>query len=175
MTQGTLRERADVRADEIIRLLEEQESSKIRSMDLVEQKASSLALRDAYFMARMPVTRQLICDLIGRQRDSTNLHTLLHALDDCLVGVRASAADAIGKIFGYVDRPPLDRREEVLARLMVAWHAEKSDDVRSTLVQTLALLGDARVVPLLRELLGDSSARIRTQARWGLRFLGALK
>lgn len=119
--------------------------------------------------ARDPVSRQVLCDVLGDRKEEDSIPALLERLDDPAVGVRSSAADALGKVFGYVDVPPPPaRRREALEALLVRWEVEESDDVRSTLAQTLALLGDPSVRPLLEAAADHPDRRVRGQARWGL-------
>lgn len=119
--------------------------------------------------ARDPVSRQVLCDVLGDRKEEPSIPALLERLDDPAVGVRSSAADALGKVFGYVDVPPAPaRRREVLDALLVRWEIEESDDVRSTLAQTLALLGDPSVRPLLEAAAEHPDHKVRGQARWGL-------
>lgn len=140
-------------------------------MDQLEAVVSGRETALALTMARNADTRQSLCDLLGRLRDPDGLDALLVALRDDSVKVRAAAADAIGKVFGYVSDPPLDRRDHTLEQLIERWRVEASDAVRSTLAQTLALLGDPVVRPLLEAALDAADYRVRGQARWGLGYL----
>ena len=96
------------------------------------------------------------------------------ALSDDAESVRAAAADAIGKVFGYVEQPPAHRRADVTAALLRRWRVEESDAVRSTLAQTLALVGDPSVRAALESAVDHPDRRVRGQAAWGLRHLANL-
>jgi|GEM_PF-2621734 len=122
--------------------------------------------------ATTPFVRMLLCDLLGQMRAATTIDALLTALSDTDSRVRAAAADAAGKVFGYVDEPlgPATRdrvRQTLEERIAV----EDSDAVLSTLMQTAALLGDPSVRPLLESRLDHPDRRVRRQAAWGLDYL----
>jgi periplasmic divalent cation tolerance protein len=105
------------------------------------------------------------------ERDTPDFDVLVEALEDDDVKVRAVAADVLGKVFGYVETPPAEKRPAALEALLARWDREKSNDVRSTLAQTLALLGDPSVRPVLEAALDDGDPRVRRQASWGLEYL----
>lgn len=105
------------------------------------------------------------------ERESPNVDLLLEALDDDAAEVRQVAADVLGKVFGYVDHPPAEKRSAAVSALLARWEREQSDAVRSTLAQTLALLGDPSVRPVLEAALDHADRRVRGQARWGLNYL----
>lgn len=116
-----------------------------------------------------PESRQMLCDVLGDRKEAAAVPALLGRLDAPEVGVRAAAAEAVGKVFGYTDAPPSpERRREVLGVLLARWEVEESDAVRSTLAQTLALLGDPAVRPVLEAAVDHPDRRVRGQARWGL-------
>lgn len=106
------------------------------------------------------------------ERATPDIGLLIAALDSGDVSVRAWAAQVIGRVFGYRQSPPpaQDRRAAVEA-VLARWGREETAEVRSTLAQTLALLGDARVRPILASALTDSSSMVRNQAAWGLQYL----
>jgi periplasmic divalent cation tolerance protein len=106
------------------------------------------------------------------ERSEPDIGVLVEALDDDDVTVRADAADALGKVFGYMETPPsAEKRSMALDALLSRWDREESNGVRSTLAQTLALLGDPSVRPVLESALNDDDPRVRGQARWGLEYL----
>lgn len=116
-----------------------------------------------------PESRQMLCDVLGDRKEVSAAPALLECLDDPEIGVRAAAAEAVGNVFGYTDAPPSpERRREVLGVLLARWEVEESDAVRSTLAQTLALLGDPAVRPVLEAAVDHPDRRVRGQARWGL-------
>jgi HEAT repeat protein len=134
-------------------------------------EVSQTDLSESLLLAPTPRMREAICNLIGDMRAPAAIDSLLRALHDSDSGVRGAAADALGKIFGYVNDPPLVRRDDVLTALAAAWSSEASIDARSTFAQTFALLGDQSIRPLLEDALDDPDPRVRGQARWGLEYL----
>src|SRR5581483_11621809 len=118
-------------SEEIIIALEHEDLPGIEVMNQLASMGFNPALLTAYDRTTNADTRQAICDLLGRIADPAGLDTLTHALNDDNVAVRASAADAIGKIFGYVESPPVERRAEILRILLDRWRLDDSDAVRS--------------------------------------------
>jgi periplasmic divalent cation tolerance protein len=97
---------------------------------------------------------------------------LIAALDEDDLSVRAWAAQVIGKVFGYRKNPPPDEDRRVAVDAVLSrWGREETAEVRSTLVQTLALLGDLRARPVLESALTDSNSMVKNQAAWGLKYL----
>jgi HEAT repeat protein len=161
-------------AERILRELEDGEVSPAfaqRRLHRLERAASVAAVSLALARARIPRVRRILCDVLATRKDPAGLDALLAALDDPDAAVRAAAADAIGKVFGYVDSPPLEHRDRTLAALTSRWRVEEAASVRSTLAQTLALLGDPAVRPLLAAALDDPDRMVRGQSRWGLDYL----
>jgi HEAT repeat protein len=158
--------------EQILTRLEEsrqQEGGSFAVYDHLVRDESLSTVIAALRAARDPVSRQVLCDVLGDRKEEPSIPALLERLDDPAPGVRSAAADALGKVFGYVDvPPPAARRREVLDALLVRWEVEGSDDVRSTLAQTLALLGDPSVRPLLEAAADHPDHKVRGQARWGL-------
>jgi hypothetical protein len=137
----------------------------------LQRSTTGSDLASALRLAAVPRIRQVICDLLGKKRDPNTLDALVDALSDSSTSVRASAADAIGKVFGYVENPPVGHRARVVRALLDRWAGEDSDAVRSTLAQTLALVGDQSVRPVLEAALDHPDRQVRGQAAWGLRHL----
>jgi periplasmic divalent cation tolerance protein len=106
------------------------------------------------------------------ESDTPDVGLLITALDEDDVSVRAWAAQVVGKVFGYRESPPPDGdRRAAVDAVLARWEREDTAEVRATLVQTLALLGDARARPILETALTDSNSMVRNQAAWGLRYL----
>jgi HEAT repeat protein len=141
-------------------------------MRMLEREADPRVLAEALATAEHPFTRQLLCDMLGNIRAGVAVDVLLGVLSDDDVEVRAAAADAIGKVFGYTQTPPpAEVRSAAREALLNMWEHEESGSVRSTLTQTLALLGDPSVRAILERALDDSDERVRRQASWGLEYL----
>jgi periplasmic divalent cation tolerance protein len=97
---------------------------------------------------------------------------LIAALAEDDLSVRARAAQVIGKVFGYRKSPPPDRdRRAAVEAVLARWEREETAEVRSTLAQTLALLGDTRARLVLESALTDTNSMVRNQAAWGLRYI----
>ena len=76
------------------------------------------------------------------QSDTPDVGLLIEALDEADISVRARAAQVIGKVFGYKESPPPDEdRRAAVDAVLVRWEREETAEVRSTLAETLALLG----------------------------------
>jgi periplasmic divalent cation tolerance protein len=106
------------------------------------------------------------------ESDTPDVGLLIAALDEDDASVRARAAQVIGKVFGYRKNPPPHEDRRAAADAVLAqWEQEPTAEVRSTLAQTLALLGDPRARPVLESALADSSSMVRGQAEWGLGYL----
>jgi HEAT repeat protein len=162
-------------AERIVDALERPVSDRRPEMDRLAREADVAGLVSALTVAKRPLTRQLLCDLLGRIGDPAALDALLGALNASEIGVRASAADAIGKLFGYQPGPPIERRDETLAALLSRLDDEDSNSVISTIIQTLALLGDPAVRRVLESARGSEDPMVRRQAEWGLEYLERLQ
>ncbi|WP_442932304.1 HEAT repeat domain-containing protein [Micromonospora sp. NBC_01699] len=158
-------------ANEIVLALSGECSDRRSLMRELVTKAEAPELVQALRQAETPFLRQLICDLLARLRNPVALDTLLECLVDPSSSVRVAAADAIGKIFGYVDSPPTGQRPKVFAEMVARLAEESAPSVRSTLLQSLALLGDRSVRPVLEAALNESDPRVQKQATWGTGYL----
>jgi hypothetical protein len=147
-------------------------SDRLAPMEEIEQFAVPTAVASALDLVPDFFTQMLLCDMLGEIRSADTLGSLVAYLGSSDVRVRGSAADALGKVFGYATAPPdAAMRERALNALLVRWGAEQSEGVRATLVQTMALLDDRSVVPVLEDALTSPSRMVRKQARWGLDWL----
>jgi periplasmic divalent cation tolerance protein len=106
------------------------------------------------------------------ESDTPDVGLLIAALNEDDISVRARAAQVIGKVFGYRKSPPPAKdRQAAVDAVLARWEREETAEVSSTLAQTLALLGDPRVLPVLESALTDNNSMVRNQAAWGLRYL----
>ncbi|HEY2043944.1 MAG TPA: HEAT repeat domain-containing protein [Jatrophihabitans sp.] len=134
--------------------------------------ASVYAVIETLGMTEVPFTRRLLFDVLGEIRSPQSVQSIVLGLSDLNESVRIAAADALGKIFGYTNTPPTDDlRSIALGAVVSLWTTEQSPAVLSTLAQTMALLGDPAVKPLLQGALGATDRRVRRQAEWGLAHL----
>jgi HEAT repeat protein len=162
--------------DRILSLLAEPVPEGAEDLDLFDRllaDAPSQSLIGALRRATDPDDRRMLCDLLGFRASKAAVPVLIECLADPVSGVRGSAADALGKAFGYVagPPPPARRKKEALDALLARWRVEESAGVRSTIAQTLGLVGDPSVRPLLEEARGDADPRVRRQAEWALDYL----
>jgi HEAT repeat protein len=164
----------DLTAETIVGALEEETPDRRPLMWRLEREAPAAALIGALEQADRPLTRQLLCDLLGFRLVRSAVPVLSGALDDPAVGVRASAADALGKILGYGPRPaPAGLVGEASAAMRDRWAVEESAAVRGVLAASLALTGDPSVRLLLERALDDPEEQVRSAAEWALARLGA--
>jgi hypothetical protein len=156
-------------AADAIRMLEEDTPDRRPTMDMLRREAPIRALTAALREARRPLTRHLLCDLLGFRMARSAIPELLDALGDSDRGVRCAAADAVGKAFGYPRRPPRPRLVAIaLPVLLQQWDAESTPEVRSVLATSLGLIGDASACSRLERALNDPDKRVRDGARWAL-------
>jgi len=158
----------------MIHMLERETADRRPVVDRLRRQAPVRVLAQALRAAEHPLTRQLLCDLIGFRAARSALPELLKALEDDDRGVRASAADAIAKALGYGGvRPAPDRLiRRILPALLTHWEREPTPQVRSVLATTFAFVGDTSVQPLLQAALDDPHEQVRLAAEWSLGRLG---
>lgn len=138
----------------------------------IERSASVEAVIEALDKTANKRTLVLLCDILAEMKSNSSLPALIRLLQDQDRGVRAAATDAIGKVVGYKDDPPDSKiRGVVLKAILDLWHVERSKEVRSTIIQTLALINDPSVEPILLAALHDAEPLVRGQAVWGLEFM----
>src|SRR3954447_1425661 len=89
---------AGVDAQAVISTLEDPGGDARAAMARLEAQAPAYALAGALASAAQPLTRRLAADLLGRQAGAEGAGALLDALGDDDAGVRAAAADALGKV-----------------------------------------------------------------------------
>lgn len=156
-------------AERILALLAAPQPEDEDLYDRLLADAPAASLIEALRRSADPDERRMLADLLGFRKSKAAVPVLIECLTDPAPGVRGAAADALGKAFGYVaEPPPRKRRDEALAALLDLWGREESPGIRSTIAQTLGLLGDPSVRPLLEEARGDADRRVRRQAEWAL-------
>src|SRR4051812_1237610 len=125
---------------QIIEMLERTTDDRRHLMQIIEEHATGDAISDAMGRANRPLTRQLLSDIAGNRSDQGTVDALIGGLSDPFEGVRAAAADALGKVLAYGnERPPVEVAEKIVRALKDAWGVEVLPSVRSTLLQSLAL------------------------------------
>jgi HEAT repeat protein len=146
-------------AAEILRLLADQSVTFVQLR--LREAASILELRRALAQTTDAHSRQVLCDVLGFRHARSAVSELIECLSDPSEKVRASAADALGKI-GDV------RAGEVL---MQAFEAEAALPVRRTLACALGAVGHKPSISMLIECLKDSDSSLRGCAAWALGIL----
>lgn len=142
----------------------------------IERETPMRYLIGALRIARTPAARRSLLDLLGFRMARSAIPDIIGFLDDPNRKVRAAAADALGKAFGYPDRPPPpDRMRDGLTALLRRWDLETRDGIRATVLRGLALVGDPSVRPLLVAAQNDPNEMVRGQAHWGLGYLDGLE
>lgn len=105
--------------------------------------------------------RREVVRLLASYPASAVRDVLLEALGDRDAGVRAEAADAVGRV----------RLREAVPRLL-DWLDDPDADVRTSAAVALGRIGATRAVPPLVRLLGDSHADVRKAAVSALESIG---
>lgn len=124
--------------------------------------APTAELIAALIEAQTPLTKQILCDILGERSDGVAVPALVGALEDESSGVRGSAADALAKIGDISAGGALNSH----------FASEKDSGVRQMLALALGSVGYKPATPLLLQVLDDSNGTLRGCAAWSL---GALK
>jgi len=111
-------------AKEIIQLLETPTPDRRPTVRQITEEAAIPRLIVAVQEATTPLTRQLLCDILGTRGDKQAVSVLINALQENVSKVRSSAADALAKIGDAQAGEALMKRLEI----------EESDGVKSALI-----------------------------------------
>ena len=131
----------------------------------LEEEAPATAMIGALTTAPRPLTRQLAADILGRRADPEAATALIAALRDQDAGVRASAADALGKVMlahGPTSAP------DAGPALLAAYGAEHDAGVRHMLIAALGAAGHREAIPLVRAAATSDDRGLALAARWAL-------
>jgi HEAT repeat protein len=159
---------SEMDAAEVIAALEAPSADRRALIKRLEEDAPRVALAGA-LAAETPLTRQLAADILGRRAEIESAGALMAALRDPDAGVRASAADALGKIMlthgpaGVPGAGPV---------LLAAYDAEENAGARHMLVAALGAARHREAIPLLRAAAGSEDSGLALVARWALEQLG---
>jgi HEAT repeat protein len=156
-------------ADAVIAALDDPGDDARELMRRLEAEASATALAGALSSAGRAHTRQLAADLLGRQAATAGAPQLLAALGDPDAGVRASAADALGRVL-LTHGPQV--APDAGPALLRAWEKESDPAVRHMLAAALGAAGHREAIPLLRSAAASGDRGLEHAARWALRRLG---
>jgi HEAT repeat protein len=135
----------------------------------LEAEAQPTAMIGALVTADRPLTRQLAADILGRRADAEAASALVAALRDQDPGVRASAADALGKVM--LAHGP-NSAPDAGPALLAAYGAEHDAGVRHMLIAALGAAGHREAIPLLRAAAASEDRGLALAARWALDRLG---
>jgi HEAT repeat protein len=152
-------------ADGVIAALDDPGDDARAVMDRLEAEAPADALAGALARARRAHTRQLAADLLGRQADQAGAPQLLEALSDEDADVRASAADALGKVLLTHGPQAAPNAGRALVR---AWDAEPDPGVRHMLAAAMGAAEYREAIPLLRAAAASGDRGLEHAARWAL-------
>jgi HEAT repeat protein len=162
---------AAVDAAEIIARLEEPTEDRRPLMHTLREQAPTGALTAALAAADSAFTRQLLADLLGERGDPAAAEPLAAALDDPDEGVRASAADALGKVFTAGEPPPADVADRVGAAMLARFEAEPSAAVPHMLASAVGAARYEPAIPALRAARESDDRSLAYSAGWGLHWL----
>lgn len=158
-------------AAQIIAALTEPVGDRRTMMRQMSSTCRAASVAGAIQSSGEPETQVLLANVLGEMRSADGIDSLLICLRATSSSLRAAAADALGKVFGYVPDPPASRRSGVCEALKAQVLEEGAPSAKSTMMQTLALVECPGAGDVLRGALNDPDARVRGQAKWGLEFL----
>lgn len=134
--------------------------------------ASPLSVRgsreqDAGFLVSLlssdsPHLRRIALDALAGLRHASALDAVSFAISDEELEVRLAAVRALGRLASA------DNLDEVLPQLLDLVRSDLSTEVRAVATESLGRIADARVLPVLRELLKSESAALAVAAVEGL-------
>jgi HEAT repeat protein len=153
---------------EVIAALEAPSADRRPLMRELEEDAPHVALAGA-LAAEVPLTRQLAADILGRRAEIESAAALLAAIRDPDPGVRASAADALGKVMlahGPYSAPGAG------PALLAAYDDEDHAGVRHMLAAALGAARHREAIPLLRAAAGSDDRGLALAAQWALEQMG---
>lgn len=152
-------------AQEIVRLLEEPTENRTPIKERISTEASVEDLVAAMHEPMVPLTRQILCDVLGQRQATQALPELLDALNDPSPKVRSAAADALAAVGDVQAGPALLERYQV----------EEDKDVRVMLAIALGAVRYHPAVPDLTQALDDPYSTLQTEAAWSLGELKAVE
>ena len=151
-------------ASEVIAALEAPGDDRRPLMWQLEADAPHASLVGA-LGAEVPLTRHLVADILGRRAEIESAGPLLAAIRDPDSGVRAAAADALGKVMlthGPGAAPGAG------PALLAAYDAEDSAGARHMLAAALGAARCREAIPLLRAAARSEDRGLVGSAQWAL-------
>jgi len=153
-----------LKAKKVIKLLESTASDKAQIKGYITSQASTSDIVNSLKLATDNHTQQILADIAGDRYEEVAVPMLIEYLQSASPGVRASAAEALGKIGDARAGATLMERFDRL---------EKDTGVRHMLATAVGACGYRAAIPLLIEALNDPDPVLRGCAAWGLGALGA--
>jgi HEAT repeat protein len=153
---------------EVIAALDAPSADRRPLMRELEDDAPHAALAGA-LSAEVPLTRQLAADILGRRAERESAEALLAAIRDPDAGVRASVADALGKVM--LAHGP-DSAPGAGPALLAAYHDEDRAGVRHMLAAALGAARHREAIPLLRAASRSEDRGLALAAQWALEQMG---
>ncbi|HEY7418683.1 MAG TPA: HEAT repeat domain-containing protein [Ktedonobacteraceae bacterium] len=145
-------------AQEIIHLLEEPTENRTPRKQKITAEASIEDLIAAMHEPTAPLTRQILCDIVGDRHAAQALPELLAALKDASPNVRSAAADALASIGDSQAGPALLER----------YRADEDRDVRVMIAVALGAVHYQPAIPDLIQALDDPYETLQMEAAWSL-------
>ncbi|MEO8972148.1 MAG: HEAT repeat domain-containing protein [Ktedonobacteraceae bacterium] len=151
-------------AYEIVHLLEEPTANRAQGKAKIINDAPIEEIITAMRQSTQPLTKQILCEVLGRRHAIQALPELLHALKDSSPGIRSEAADALAAIGSPQAGPAL----------LEGYRAEEDRDVRVMLAIALGAVHFAPAIPDLIQALDDPYDTLQVEAAWSLGELKAI-
>ncbi len=152
-------------AQEIIHLLEKPTPNRNPLKEKICAEASIEELIAAMHESIGPLTRQILCDILGKRQAVQALPELLDSLKDPSPNVRSAAADALAAIGDT----------QAGTTLLDLYRTEEDQDVRVMLAVALGAVHHQPAIPDLIQALDDPYDTLSTEAAWSLGELKALE
>ncbi len=149
-------------ANRIVALLELPTEDRRPTGRHIQARAAADEIIAALTLATTPLTRVILCQILGNRHVAEAVPVLIAALGDAESGVRSAAADSLAKIGDPQAGPAL----------LAHFHRESVVGVCHMLAAALGACQYAPAIPALVRALADPNATLRGCAAWSL---GALR
>jgi len=118
------------------------------------------------------LVKEAVLDLFRDLHDPSGIPLLIDGISSTTVDNRCAAADALGKVFGYVHCPPKGRPLELaFAAVMEQLAVETVSGAKSRMMWTLAMFGESAALPILSRAQISLDHYVARQGREGERYL----
>jgi HEAT repeat protein len=145
-------------ARDVIDLLEGTTDDRRPIKARITAEASLEAIVSAMREAKVPLTRQILCDIVGARHAVEAVPELLATLDDTSPSVRSAAADALAAIRDPTSGPAL----------LTHYRSESQPGVRTMLAVALGAVGYRPAIPDLIRALNDPDTALQMESAWSL-------